>query len=162
MKLNQYGRLTPDLATQLHELNQIGFNADADLPFAQSVTHNYRLLFPEALNATQQAQALTTIAVDDHQTLATWLASTPTQMTRTQFYAVALQLLGFKPEFKTLNTAISQMQAAQLPVVKADLTTTTAWLEALYLLLNTRTPKLVTYFRRLGQPRLLQGFSSKA
>ncbi|WP_407891306.1 Xaa-Pro dipeptidyl-peptidase [Lacticaseibacillus sp. N501-2] len=161
MKLNQYGRLTPDLATQLHELNQIGFNADADLPFAQSVTHNYRLLFPEALNATQQAQALTTIALDDHQTLATWLASTPTQMTRTQFYAVALQLLGFKPEFKTLNTAISQMQAAQLPVVKADLTTTTAWLEALYLLLNTRTPKLVTYLDDLANRGFYKDFQAK-
>lgn len=160
MKLNQFGRLTPNTATQLQELNQIGFDADPDLPFAQSLAKNYRLLFPEALNATQQAQALTTIAIDDHQTLATWLATEPTSMTRTQFYAVALQLLGFHPEFKDLAKSIAQMQNAQLPTVDADLATTTAFFEALYLLLNTRTPKLVTYLDDLANRGFFKDFQA--
>lgn len=160
MKLNQFGRLTPKTATQLKELNQIGFDADPDLPFAQSLAKNYRLLFPEALNATQQDQALNAIAVDDHQTLAAWLATEPISMTRTQFYAVALQLLGFHPEFKDLAQAVAQMQNAQLPVVDADLDTTTAFLEALYLLLNTRTPKLVTYLDDLANRGFFKDFQT--
>jgi X-Pro dipeptidyl-peptidase len=109
-------------ATQLKELNQIGFDADPDLPFAQSLAENYRLLFPEALNAAQQAQALATIAIDDHQTLATLVETAPTQMTRTQFYAVALQLLSFHPEFKVLAPQSFKCKTPQLPVVDTDLT----------------------------------------
>ena len=160
MKLNQFGRLTPNTATQFKELNQIGFAADPDLPFAQSLAQNFRLLFPEALNVTQQDQAMQTIAVDDHQSLLDWLATKPASMTRAQFYAVALQLLGFHPEFKSLNTALEQMQQANLPMVSSDLTATPAFLEALYLLLNTRTPKLVTYLDDLANRGFFKDFQA--
>lgn len=143
MLLNQFGRLAPDVPTQLAELKHLGFTTQGD--FAVVAAANFRLLFPEALTQAATAQVEHTIAIDAKQDLADWLATTPTHMSRQAFYAVALQLLGFAPEFKDLAHSVQTMQDALLPVVAADLTSTQTFLEALYLLLNTRTPKLSVY-----------------
>ncbi|WP_461213211.1 Xaa-Pro dipeptidyl-peptidase [Lacticaseibacillus sp. GG6-2] len=154
MQLNQYGRITVTPDTQLEELASLGFTTTGD--FAKVVRTNYAHLFPEASTQAAVAQTLAMIAVDQHQTLADWLATAPTQMTQTAFYAVALQLLGFQPELATLTDAVTQMRAAKLPVIDHDLHTSQEWLEALYLLLTTRTPNLVNYLDDLANRGLLK------
>lgn len=156
MLLNQFGRLTPDAATQQAELKRLGFVTTGD--FATLAAANFRRLFPEALTPATVSQAQHAIAISAHQDLAAWLTSKPTQMSRQAFYAAALQLLGFAPEVKDLANSVQTMQAAKLPVVKADLTTPNALLEAFYLLLNTRTPKLSVYLDDLFNRGFLKDY----
>ncbi|MFD1393629.1 Xaa-Pro dipeptidyl-peptidase [Lacticaseibacillus jixianensis] len=145
MKLNQFGRLTVDQATQLKELTAIGFAPDLTQPLAAAAAAAYPLLFPESHSETAKQQALAALAVTADQDLAQFLAAQPTQISRPAFYAVALQLLGFEAGTDyQLNDSLAFMAKTGLPTVDGDLATTADFWAALYLLLTTRTKHLVT------------------
>ncbi|MCI1985613.1 MAG: Xaa-Pro dipeptidyl-peptidase [Lactobacillus sp.] len=150
MKLNQFGRLTPTTTQQLCELDNIGFDVQTSRPLAESLKRNLPRLFPEALTPKAKADAISMIVINAHQSLAEWLQTTPATWPRETFYAVALQLLGFMPSREQLADSLQTMLAAKLPVIASDITTTAEFLTALYLLLNTRTPKLSTYLDDLA------------
>lgn len=161
MKLNQYGRIPADADTQLKELKAIGFAPDLSQPLAAAANAAYRKLFPAAHSDTAKTQALAAIAVDDHQDLAQFLAAAPTTISRTQFYAVALQLLGFEPNTDyQLADSVAFMTATKLPTVNADITDTGAFWAALYLLLNTRTKHLSTLLDALAASGFYRNFQA--
>ncbi|MFD1440000.1 Xaa-Pro dipeptidyl-peptidase [Lacticaseibacillus hegangensis] len=151
MKLNQNGRIQADQATQLKELQAIGFAPDLEQSLADAANAAFRKLFPEAFSETAKQQALAAIAVTDTQDLAQLLASKPSQISRTDFYAVALQLLGFEAGTDyQLKDSLAFMAETKLPVVASDITTTADFWAALYLLLCTRTKHLVTLIDALA------------
>ncbi|MFD1484331.1 Xaa-Pro dipeptidyl-peptidase [Lacticaseibacillus baoqingensis] len=162
MKLNQFARLTPAASAQFAELAAIGFDTDVNHTLVESAQRNLPLLFPEALTAQARADALARIAITPDQTLDQWLAAKPVVWPRETFYAVALQLLGFAPSVKELTQSLQTMHAAKLPTIAADIQTTADFLTALYLLLNTRTPKLVTYLDDLANRGFFQAPQSEA
>ncbi|WP_262316297.1 Xaa-Pro dipeptidyl-peptidase [Lacticaseibacillus parakribbianus] len=159
MKLNQFARLTPAAATQIKELAELGFAVAPELGLAKLARTDFALLFPEAHTATTKAQQLQGIAIDDHTTLLDLLQPNLTAITRQQFYAAALQLLGFEglTDFK-LEDPLRFAAATKLPVVDSDITTPQQFLAALYLLLTTRTKHLVNYLDALATRGFFKDF----
>lgn len=145
MKLNQFARITADPATQYRELAAIGLPADPAADFFATIQATYAKLFPVATSPQAIADAQAAIAVDDYDTLATWLQTPQPTMTRREFYNIGLQLLGFEAftDFQ-LTAPLTFMAQTKLPVVAQDLIHTADFLQAIYLLLTTRTKHLVT------------------
>lgn len=83
--------------------------------------------------------------------LAEFLETNFVQITNSQFNNIALQLIGFDPitEYE-INDPIKFMKATKLPYINDDITDIQQSLEALYLLLNMITKKLVTYLDYLA------------
>ncbi|WP_225350743.1 hypothetical protein [Lacticaseibacillus camelliae] len=161
MKLNQNGRIQADQATQLNELTAVGFTPDLDQSLSDAANAAFRKLFPEAFSETAKQQALASVAVNGEQDLNQFLASQPTQISRTDFYAVALQLLGFEPKTDyQLADSLKFMAETKLPVVNADIATTADFWSAMYLLLCTRTKHLVTLLDALAARGFYRDFQA--
>ncbi|MHA3066336.1 Xaa-Pro dipeptidyl-peptidase [Lacticaseibacillus saniviri] len=162
MKLNQFARLTPDLETQRQELAAIGLLGQSKNDFTRCLQIVYPKLFPEAYSPAAQQQALATVAVNEEQDLKQWLQTNPTRMTQVEFYTVALQLLGFEADTTVdLAEPIAFMEQVKLPHLDRDIETTNDFVEAIYLLLNTRTPKLVNYLDDLANRGFFKHFHKK-
>lgn len=145
MKLNQYARLTPEWATQAKELTAIGLDATLDRPFVTVVATTYAKLLPTADTPEAVVDQAAQLAATPELTLADLIATEPTRLSRQTFYNVALQLLGFEAtQDFALTDPLTFMAQTQLPTVAQDLTTPQAFLQAIYLLLTTRTKHLVT------------------
>ncbi|ARY91693.1 MULTISPECIES: Xaa-Pro dipeptidyl-peptidase [Lacticaseibacillus] len=163
MKLNQFARLTPEFSQQLTELARIGLPADPKGDFADTAAAMYAAFFPEAYQPAAKQDKFAQIAVDSRQNLTEWLASGPTQMTRQNFYNVALQLLGFEA-FTDFDLAdpLTFMAATKLPSIDHDLLDTEDFLKASYLLLMTRTKHLVNFLDDLANRGFFKDFQSSA
>ncbi|MFD1429908.1 Xaa-Pro dipeptidyl-peptidase [Lacticaseibacillus mingshuiensis] len=150
MKLNQIARLTPDTTTQYAELKALGFNAAPAEDLTTLVQSDLPLLFPEAYSAAAKREALANIAIDETHTLRDLVEAPAQWLNATTFYAAALQLLGFEPftDYQ-LSDPASFMAATQLPAVET-IATSADFLQALYLLLTTRTKHLVNYLDDLA------------
>jgi len=159
MKLNQFARLDPDLTTKREELAKIGLIGPSELSLTRCIQRVYPKLFPEAYSASAKQEAMAAIAVTADLDLASWLRTEPTTITRAQFYTVALQLLGFEADTDfDLDQPQAFMDKTKLPYVAADIATTDEFVEAIYLLLNTRTPKLVNYLDDLANRGFFKQF----
>ncbi|WP_179395613.1 Xaa-Pro dipeptidyl-peptidase [Lacticaseibacillus absianus] len=159
MKLNQFARLTPDHATQVQELAKLGFTTDPTLDLTTLVRTNLPLLFPEAYSPTAKQQALANVAIDAHRTLVDLTQAEVTHISRVEFYAAVLQLLGFEPFTDyPLDDPLAFMAQTQLPTIAEDIDTPAAFLDALYLLLTTRTKHLVNYLDALATRGFFKDF----
>lgn len=142
MKYNQYAYVETDFNTQIKELINIKF-----LPSnyqTLSFTDLLKVMSENAIaevapDAEDARQAkLTEFAVSSEQTLADFLTQQPEQETATQFYNVALQLLGYHVHYDyDLDDPLKLMKKQALPFLtkfenKDDL------IQGFYRLLNTR------------------------
>ncbi|KRM72831.1 Xaa-Pro dipeptidyl-peptidase [Lacticaseibacillus brantae] len=159
MKLNQFARLDPDLATKRQELAKIGLLNSTIQELNRCIQIVYPKLFPEAYSKTAKHEAMAAIAVTADQDLASWLATNPTHISRSAFYTAALQLLGFEAgtDFD-LDAPQKFMDETKLPYVAADIQTTEDFVNAIYLLLTTRTPHLVNYLDDLANRGFFKQF----
>ncbi|BDR60712.1 Xaa-Pro dipeptidyl-peptidase [Lactobacillus xylocopicola] len=143
MRYNQYAYVETDYATQVKELLQINF-----LPVDYQQCTFGELLATMVENTlaevnltdstTRQAK-LTEFAVSETETLASYLATQPQEMSPAQFYNVALQLLGYHVHYDyELSDPLSFMTKNALPVVE-NISNCTDLITAFYRLLNTRS-----------------------
>ena len=142
MKLNQFGRLTMPIPAQITELKRIQLlPADfADDSLSALATTIFSRFFPEAHSKTSQHEALGQIQATAKLDLAAYLSSITTTIDQRTFYNVALQLLGFEVEqdFK-LNHPRRFMASVKIPYIDQPTFNRDQFLEAIYLLLNTRS-----------------------
>ena len=120
MKYNQYAYVETDFNTQVKELINIKF-----LPSnyqTLSFTDLLKVMSENAIaevapDAEDARQAkLTEFAVSSEQTLADFLTQQPEQETATQFYNVALQLLGYHVHYDyDLDDPLKLMKKQALP-----------------------------------------------
>ncbi|MFC6170601.1 Xaa-Pro dipeptidyl-peptidase [Loigolactobacillus jiayinensis] len=152
MKFNQFAQIHVDTEQALTELQAIGlFAATATTaPLATNFAHFLRCCFPEAITETSQNEALAKLVLDEQLTVSAFLAQ-PTALTATQFYNVALQLLGFEvgTEFQ-LADPIAFMKTSHLAFNVATPLDNTTLLTDIYLLLTTHTKLGLTYLDDLA------------
>lgn len=141
MKYNQYAYQKTALDTQITELISINFLPEnyQELSFSELLKELTENIIVEAKTPESRAAKLNEFAIDDKQTLASFLAENPTQISRTAFYNVALQLLGYHVHYDyELDAPLHRMIANALPFVNGDIKSKNDLITTFYLLLNTR------------------------
>ncbi|KRM88270.1 Xaa-Pro dipeptidyl-peptidase [Lacticaseibacillus thailandensis] len=155
MHLYQFGRIATDLATQKQELQTIGFPIRAR-NLSKLARMTFALLEPQAHGDVATHEAWANRAVGPETDLNTWLATNRDVIKRDDFYNVALQYLGFQPrvDFDTAHPR-TFMRETGLPYQDADINNQDKFVQAIYLLLNTRTANVVTLINALAAKGLL-------
>ena len=142
MKLNQFGRLTMPLSAQITELKRIHLlDADFESQNVQALaTTIFSRFFPEAHSQTSQTEALSRLQATAKLNLAEYLTTISTTFDQRTFYNIALQLLGFEvgQDFQ-LNHPRKTMAAIKIPYLDQPTFNRDQFLEAIYLLLTTRS-----------------------
>ncbi|MGX4645197.1 Xaa-Pro dipeptidyl-peptidase [Holzapfeliella sp. JNUCC 80] len=141
MNYNQYARLHLPLNQQQEELEQLDFiskNYDK-LSFSNNVYTAFSNFFPEVNSSESLDYKFNLLAINNHKTLKQWLDEDQTTLTSSEFYVLALQLLNYesKQDFD-LSNPFKLLTDNHLPFIEADIIDETNFIEALYLLLNTR------------------------
>ena len=142
MKYNQYAYVKTDYKTQVKELLQIKF-----LPMNYEKRSFSNLLGELTANAvavidprdeSARKAKLAEFAVSDVQTLNAFLDTNPEEITSSQFYNVALQLLGYHVGYDyQLNDPLAFMEKQALPYIE-KINDKQSLIQAFYRLLNTR------------------------
>ena len=142
MKYNQYAYVKTDYKTQVKELLQIKF-----LPMNYEKRSFSNLLGELTANAvavidprdeSARKAKLAEFAVSDVQTLNAFLDTNPEEITSSQFYNVALQLLGYHVGYDyQLNDPLAFMGKQALPYIE-KINDKKSLIQAFYRLLNTR------------------------
>ncbi len=141
MKYNQYAYVetSPEKATE--ELLAINFLPEnySSLSFSELLAVLTGNVLAEATTRQAKDAKLAEFAVDDQTDLAAFLLDTPTAITASQFANVALQLLGYHPNYDySLTDPLTCGEKHALPAFK-DLTSKEELIFAFYRLLNTRS-----------------------
>ena len=142
MKYNQYAYVKTDYKTQVKELLQIKF-----LPIDYEKRSFSNLLGELTANAvavidprdeSARKAKLAEFAVSDVQPLNAFLDTNPEEITSSQFYNVALQLLGYHVGYDyQLNDPLAFMEKQALPYIE-KINDKKSLIQAFYRLLNTR------------------------
>ena len=142
MKYNQYAYVKTDYKTQVKELLQIKF-----LPIDYEKRSFSNLLGELTANAvavispcdeSARKAKLAEFAVSNVQTLNAFLDTNPEEITSSQFYNVALQLLGYHVGYDyQLNDPLAFMEKQALPYIE-KINDKQSLIQAFYRLLNTR------------------------
>ena len=142
MKYNQYAYVKTDYKTQVKELLQIKF-----LPMNYEKRSFSNLLGELTANAvavidprdeSARKAKLAEFAVSDVQPLNAFLDTNPEEITSSQFYNVALQLLGYHVGYDyQLNDPLAFMEKQALPYIE-KINDKQSLIQAFYRLLNTR------------------------
>lgn len=171
MRLYQYGRIEADDTAALSELKNMGLVAADFNPedFSGAIRQIYTSIFPETrvssggeAGKVESAGTLrdrwNSIAINETQTLADFIDSTPIAMDPEEFYAVNLQLLGFiiGQDFQP-GQARQFMDKTLLPHLDADIIDPTNLVQAFYLMLSTRGLKGLTLVDEVASRGLLTG-----
>lgn len=142
MKYNQYAYVKTDYKTQVEELLQIKFlpSAYQKLSFgallAELTANTVAVIAPDAKSA--RNAKLAEFAVSDSERLSDFLDTAPEKIDCSQFYNVALQLLGYHVGYDyQLSEPLKFMQKQGLPYVK-NIGDKEHLIQAFYRLLNTR------------------------
>lgn len=163
MKFNQFGRLDPDFSEQVAELTQIHFlpNNWSEMAPADLLAALFARCFPEVSSASEVADREDRVLVTPDTSLAQRLADHPEQLARSEFYAAALQLLGFIPadDFPDLD-ALTAMTKWGLPTMTADPLAGDDVVRAFYLLLTTRGKNGQNFLDLLTARGYFNGFLS--
>ncbi len=148
MKLNQFARLTTTYSEQIKALQRIklldeGYEALSVQALAQQI---FARFFPEAHSKTAQNEQMQKIQATASLNLADYLADISTSFDQRTFYNIALQLLGFKvtTDFQ-FNHPRRFMAKVGIPYVDQPVLTQELFLEAVYLLLTTRSQNGLLY-----------------
>ena len=141
MKYNQYAYVetSPEKATE--ELLAINFLPEnySSLSFSELLAVLTGNVLAEATTRQAKDAKLAEFAVDDQTDLAAFLLDTPTAITASQFANVALQLLGYHPNYDySLTDPLTCGKKHALPAFK-DLTSKEELIFTFYRLLNTRS-----------------------
>ena len=142
MKYNQYAYVETDYKTEVKELLQIKF-----LPIDYEKRSFSNLLGELIANAvavispcdeSARKAKLAEFAVSDVQPLNAFLDTNPEEITSSQFYNVALQLLGYHVGYDyQLNDPLAFMEKQALPYIE-KINDKKSLIQAFYRLLNTR------------------------
>lgn len=141
MKYNQYAYVetSPEKATE--EMRAINFLPEnySSLSFSELLAVLTGNVLAEATTRQAKDAKLAEFAVDDQTDLAAFLLDTPAAITASQFANVALQLLGYHPNYDySLTDPLTCGKKHALPAFK-DLTSKEELIFAFYRLLNTRS-----------------------
>lgn len=142
MKFNQYAYVEIDPKKQIEELKNINF-----LPvnfekynFSDLLGTLFKNLLAEAKTPEAKTAKLSEFAINENETLTTFLAQNPQAITKNEFYNVALQLLGYHVIYDyDLNHPIDCLNKHALPYIDKKEFTLNDLPEVFYRLLNTRS-----------------------
>ncbi len=142
MKFNQYAYVEIDPKKQIEELKNINF-----LPvnfekynFSDLLATLFKNLLAEAKTPEAKTAKLSEFAINENETLTTFLAQNPQAITKNEFYNVALQLLGYHVIYDyDLNHPIDCLNKHALPYIDKKEFTLNDLPEVFYRLLNTRS-----------------------
>lgn len=120
MKFNQYAYVEIDPKKQIEELKNINF-----LPvnfekynFSDLLGTLFKNLLAEAKTPEAKTAKLSEFAINENETLTTFLAQNPQAITKNEFYNVALQLLGYHVIYDyDLNNPIDCLNKHALPYI---------------------------------------------
>ncbi len=153
MQLNQFSRLTKSQSEQITELQRIHLLPKdfTQLPFQVLAQDIFQRLFPEAHSQSTQSGQLSLLQATTELNLTAYLETIDTSFDQVVFYNVALQLLGFEmtTDFE-LDQPTAFMAATKLPFIDQAAFDQTAFIEALYLLLTTRSQTGLLYLDQLA------------
>lgn len=137
MKYNQFAQNQTDPATSLIELRKLGLYPDKLNQASLTALAGY---IYQQFNPEKKADFLSRLMVNPEQNLADYLAQIETTFSQQAFYNVALQLLGFfTPQDFNLQAPLVAMTSMNLPYLKQTQFNRHDFLQAIYLLLNTRS-----------------------
>ena len=142
MKYNQYAYVETKPETQIKELKDINFlpNDYQKLSFANLLKALFGNILAEAKTKQAKSSKFIEFATDESTTLADFLSNNPNSISHSQFYNVALQMLGYHPNYDySLNDPLSCIKKHALPEVDFELDSNDALAQAFYRLLNTRS-----------------------
>lgn len=143
MRFYQYGRIPESSLSKIKaELLEIDFIDENFEPadFPNALKQIFTKLFPSAKTQAALADAWHNIAVDEKRDLAELLETVGDSVSQKEFYNVALQLLGMNAEIDfSLADPIKFMKESKLPLIETQRIAENNILEAIYLLLQTRT-----------------------
>lgn len=142
MKFNQYAYVEIDPKKQIEELKNINF-----LPvnfekynFSDLLGTLFKNLLAEAKTPEAKTAKLSEFAINENETLTTFLAQNPQAITKNEFYNVALQLLGYHVIYDyDLNNPIDCLNKHALHYIDKKEFTLNELPEVFYRLLNTRS-----------------------
>lgn len=140
MKYNQYAFVDTDFTRQEKELIDINFLPQnwRDWSFNDLLAKLIKTIIVEAKTDEAKTAKLNEFAVSDKATLAQFLATKPEKIGTTQFYNIALQLLGYHVNYDyQLDNPTGFMQKQALPFLQ-DISSIEKLVEVFYRLLNTR------------------------
>lgn len=141
MKYNQYAYLKTDYHQQAKELIQINFLPKnyQDWSFAELLAKLVKTVIVEAKSDEAKNAKLNEFAVSDQENFTDFLSKDPSEISTTQFYNVALQLLGYHVHYDyQLSDPASFMKKQALPVFN-NIDDINKLVAAFYRLLNTRS-----------------------
>ncbi|KRN03860.1 Xaa-Pro dipeptidyl-peptidase [Holzapfeliella floricola] len=141
MNYNQYGRLHLPLEQQQKELEQLDFVSKNynKLSFSNNIYTAFSNFFPEVTSNESLDYKFDLLAINNQKTLKQWLNKDNTALSNCEFYALALQLLNYEANQDfDLSDPFKLLKENQLPFIETDKIDDTNFIEALYLLLNTR------------------------
>lgn len=153
MQLNQFARLTKSQSEQITELQRIHLLPKdfAQLSFQKLAQTIFQRLFPEARSQSTRIRQLSLLQATAELNLAAYLETINTSFDQVVFYNVALQLLGFEvtTDF-ALDQPIAFMTATKLPFINQVAFDQPTFIQALYLLLTTRSQNGLLYLDQLA------------
>ncbi len=153
MQLNQFSHLTKSQSEQITELQRIHLLPKdfTQLPFQVLAQDIFQRLFPEAHSQSTQSGQLSLLQATTELNLTAYLETIDTSFDQVVFYNVALQLLGFEmtTDFE-LDQPTAFMTATKLPFIDQAAFDQTTFIEALYLLLTTRSQTGLLYLDQLA------------
>ncbi len=141
MKYNQYAYVKTPFAKQVQELLAINFLPKnyQEWSFGDLLAKLIGNILAEAKSDEAKNAKLAEFAVAEDKTLPNFLQEKPTQISTSEFYNVALQLLGYHVHYDyELNDPVKFMKKQALPIVE-PITDLKSLVAAFYRLLNTRT-----------------------
>lgn len=140
MKYNQYAYVKTNFDEQVKELKQINFLPKnyQDWSFNDLLAKLVGNVLAEAKTDEAKKAKLAEFAVSEQQNLANFLAEKPTSISTSQFYNVALQLLGYHVQYDyDLTDPAKFMKKQALPIIE-PINDLQSLVTAFYRLLNTR------------------------
>ncbi len=141
MKYNQYAYVKTPFAKQVQALLAINFLPKnyQEWSFGDLLAKLIGNILAEAKSDEAKNAKLAEFAVAEDKTLPNFLQEKPTQISTSEFYNVALQLLGYHVHYDyELNDPVKFMKKQALPIVE-PITDLKSLVAAFYRLLNTRT-----------------------
>lgn len=137
MKYNQFAKKQTNSVVLLNELRQLDLYPDE---LNQASLRELAYYIYQQFNPEHQADFLSRLLVNPEQNLADYLDQVKTTFSQQAFYNVALQLLGFfTPQDFNLQAPLVAMTSMRLPYLPQSQFKRDDFLQAIYLLLNTRS-----------------------
>ncbi|QNQ82052.1 Xaa-Pro dipeptidyl-peptidase [Lactobacillus sp. PV037] len=141
MKYNQYAYLKTDYQTKINELLNIKFlKVDWEKEsFASLLKNLFENCFAQATTSQAKEAKLNEYAVSETETLADFISKNPTNISRKEFYNVALQLLNYHVGYDfSLTDPLDRMKRNALPFTEKEIIDKDELINVFYRLLNTR------------------------